>query len=1214
MTVTMNVQITLVPDQSTGNEFPQAATQCQIIAQYSTSTARTFSAAFPNPKAASQMYEWDNVPAGGTVNFIVSLTDPNGWGVGKGQSGVIANVLTDGPYLKVTISIAQQLYPIGPNTTYDHRFKLTYPDLGQDDRMYVWDQTDLAPTATVADLGTGPSGQVLERLHGITLSDDLGILGYGWQASGLNVPPIDDDTSQTELFMMQNIGFKPIANDATWPEAGFMTAPAGYSKGARLLYLRSAQGTPSGAVGTGCFFLDPSGDRRSGYHLRQVTPVTDSSIPTNSPQREFDLATGTSFGRFSVFPTSLAIHSNGYVAAVNSLYNTLQILKLPPQGVPDAQALWAFMPTGSGSGPGRLDAPTLVAIRPDQTILVLEAGNARIQAFSCGGHPVSIAPLDAEPFFWAPLVSHGAGNSNVVYTGMSVDVAGYAYVTSYNGNGYDASDFYLDIYTPTGTHLCAQNGFIAADLAVDLWRNVYTLNFEEMSGWNSQTQPSVSEWVPNTPKPASIATGAPATGASATNATSMIPTSTEQAPMGSAIATWTFSQYNKYWPNGSLPVRIYTSQYGYAGGFVLVGFGGGATSFQVFNLGNSRVAMMAMVTDVNGSSWPNYWNSHYGTSQSSSNGGMMTWNASNSGSYEPHNNANGTGLAAEQTFTLSNLGDGNISLQAVGGAFAGSYLCGMNGGWYPTQWGLGTGSFIGTSGEAAIQMHGDQLPILIITSSGYKLNLPKANLGTINLSGFNMRGCNLSGADLTGVTGWQTTDFTQAVLNKANLDGQDLAGATWNKATFIGSDLRLVKSMQKGAMPGAVFDGANLAGVRLDGADLTGATFRGATLDGAVFEGAHLEGAVFDGATLGKANFERAHMQGTSFNNCDLTSTYFGAGPDFTRSAGVQRTRFIDATVPFTLLGQNWSWLDLSGATITGLPKTIVELIADQALLPDGVDLGGMNLSGASFVGTRMYSANLQGTNLQGAVMAKARLKQAQMHGANLTNATLDSAYLIAEQKAETAGALLAGGANGQGPSDLATILADLEPAKLIGAFMFNTVLDGAHCDGVDFSNAYFLTAAVLGAGQTASALAANMNFAIFNQTKLALTVFDGAQLSAANFSGASLVGASFQDYDGSAVELTPASDVVHTAATVSGADIRGTNFTGANMMGLNMVNAVYSTAPGIFSAGYPTFDGQQVLVAFNFGVTVLGNTTNTTTCPDNTTGPCVLPIPTATS
>jgi len=105
----------------------------------------------------------------------------------------------------------------------------------------------------------------------------------------------------------------------------------------------------------------------------------------------------------------------------------------------------------------------LVAIRPDQTILVLEAENRRIQAFSRGGHPVPAFP-GIEQLYCIPLVSHGPADTNVVYLSMSVDVANYVYILSQRGNGYDAADLNLDVYTPAGEHLFSQQGLVAAGL------------------------------------------------------------------------------------------------------------------------------------------------------------------------------------------------------------------------------------------------------------------------------------------------------------------------------------------------------------------------------------------------------------------------------------------------------------------------------------------------------------------------------------------------------------------------------------------------------------------------------------------------------------------------------------------------------------------------------------------------------------------------------
>jgi hypothetical protein len=222
-------------------------------------------------------------------------------------------------------------------------------------------------------------------------------------------------------------------------------------------------------------------------------------VPIGDPSRRFDLAQGTSWGRFASLPTSLAIHSNGYVVGVDPAYDNLQIVKLAASGTPDAQAPWAHIPLGPGTGPGRLAAPALTCIRPDQTILVLEAGNHRVQAFSRGGHPVPAFAPSPTPY-WFPLVSHAAADVDVVYLSLSVDVAGYAYLLSQNGNGYDPVDFHLDVYTPTGQHLLHQPGLVAAGLDVDLWRNVYTLNFQRIAGSGGRTEPSLSAYLPTTPK------------------------------------------------------------------------------------------------------------------------------------------------------------------------------------------------------------------------------------------------------------------------------------------------------------------------------------------------------------------------------------------------------------------------------------------------------------------------------------------------------------------------------------------------------------------------------------------------------------------------------------------------------------------------------------------------------------------------------------------
>ena len=620
----------------------------------------------------------------------------------------------------------------------------------------------------------------------------------------------------------------------------------------------------------------------------------------------------------------------------------------------------------------------------------------------------------------------------------------------------------------------------------------------------------------------------------------------------SAITSWQFSV------DGVGQVQVFPYSVGYAGGFVLAGFGdGGGTDFAVWNLGDSQIALEVTVRDdPENKDLVLYWNSHEPTRDGQGNiGGMAIWAADDSSEYYPKS------IGPEQTFRLVNLGQSTVSLQATAGAFAGQYLSAVQGGWYPEQWSLGTGSFVSSASPAALRLQGDLLALLTITNSGYRTNLENRDLRGLDLTGADLRQCVLNGASLVGVTSLKGADATGASLRGAHLAGLDLSTAkTWTQADFTGSDLTTIGASPHAHLEGAILDGVNLTGRDLTGAYLSGAKLRGAVLTNTNLTGADLDGADLTGAHLGGTVLHGASLQGTHFDSVDLTTAEFDSSPKFARSSG-PRTTFAQATVPFsTVLAADWTYLDLTGAVITGLPTSIPKLVADHALLPNGLDLQGKNLSGASFVGTRMYEVQLSRADLQGATLRSALLRGAKLVGANLALANLDSAYLIAEQAAE--GGML----------DLDKV----EAAVVTDAYLFNTVLDGAHCDGVDFSGSFFVTAPSLSASQRASAVGASMNFAKFDDAHAVGAVFNGAQLSAASFAGAQLVSASFQDNGTTATQLTPSSDTTHTPASVYKADLRGTNFTGANMDGLDMREATYSTAIRALPAGLPGLLGQE--------------------------------------
>ena len=99
----------------------------------------------------------------------------------------------------------------------------------------------------------------------------------------------------------------------------------------------------------------------------------------------------------------------------------------------------------------------------------------------------------------------------VTYLDIGVEMQGFIYVLSYIGEGRQVSDYKLDLYEPTGKWLSqtpdtqkdpAATGVNGGRLVVDMWRRLYTLNFEKFLGPGDRTEPSISTWNPTTPNTA----------------------------------------------------------------------------------------------------------------------------------------------------------------------------------------------------------------------------------------------------------------------------------------------------------------------------------------------------------------------------------------------------------------------------------------------------------------------------------------------------------------------------------------------------------------------------------------------------------------------------------------------------------------------------------------------------------------------------------------
>lgn len=339
---------------------------------------------------------------------------------------------------------------------------------------------------TVHSLSGSNLGHALGAVVGVTLNQDGLRLGYTWQASGQGLPL----TAGGPPYPGQAFTFQDVSAGAD-PEAGLKFVPAAFPTRPLLVY------DLYGAAGAGAytFYIDP---RDAQYHVRRV----DLSRPG-----PFDLGTGESYGRFTQQIDAAAVHPNGYLVGINQRNAKIEVLPLLKVPVPDAEAPLANLYSGSGSRPGLVQNPAGVTVTAEGVVLVLENATptspARVQAMDYMANPVNAFGRGTRAQL--PLRDEGGP---VTHLDIAAEVGGHFYVLKYLGEGRTVADYRLDIHAPDGTWLSQTVAVNAGKLAVSLWREMFTLDFDAFEGPGGRTEPSVSQWIPSTPQ------GAPSPAAS----------------------------------------------------------------------------------------------------------------------------------------------------------------------------------------------------------------------------------------------------------------------------------------------------------------------------------------------------------------------------------------------------------------------------------------------------------------------------------------------------------------------------------------------------------------------------------------------------------------------------------------------------------------------------------------------------------------------------
>ncbi|MEM0954841.1 MAG: hypothetical protein AAGI24_11940 [Pseudomonadota bacterium] len=388
-----------------------------------------------------------------------------------------------GDGLTLECTIQEQLVTLTSSTQYQHKQKLVLSDATGNGRR-EW-EAGPAPQAALGNLSSGLSDGEVSALGGSALLQRNGQFAYLWRSAASDLVSCSTDFGSEQLWSLQTVSL------TSNPSLGFHRAGDSGLPCAQVAPPAVAFDLLGSTSGRGNHFMvssetDSNGDTH--YYARRVSAAPDA-VP--------DFFNDDIVGEFPLPCTSLAVHPAGYLLGVNSIRDKLMVLPLPRDESARIARDIAPMATvygGSGSLPGLLGSPSAVRASVRGQIYVLESQNRRIQVFDVHGQP-SRNVLSGNAF----QISLEPTGKDVTLLDIGVDAEDFVFLLGYRNNGLAASDYVLDIYDASGSFLSRTEGLNAGSMTVDLWRNIYSLNFEKLLLDDGRAEPSISLWIPFTP-------------------------------------------------------------------------------------------------------------------------------------------------------------------------------------------------------------------------------------------------------------------------------------------------------------------------------------------------------------------------------------------------------------------------------------------------------------------------------------------------------------------------------------------------------------------------------------------------------------------------------------------------------------------------------------------------------------------------------------------
>jgi uncharacterized protein YjbI with pentapeptide repeats len=359
--------------------------------------------------------------------------------------------------------------------------------------------------------------------------------------------------------------------------------------------------------------------------------------------------------------------------------------------------------------------------------------------------------------------------------------------------------------------------------------------------------------------------------------------------------------------------------------------------------------------------------------------------------------------------------------------------------------------------------------------------------------------------------------------------------------------------------------------------------------------------ALLNNCTMVKTDLSGSNLSGAKLDEVNLTGVVIGTSlpkfctnPDQAPSATDRRTTFFKATLNQSLLGLQFSKLDLSGATLKFEPQVYTDkhfitakhsiltglnennlnkaklqyAVFDYAVL-NSVDLSGADLTSASFQFASLHHADLSGATLKGAKFNGAQLGSLsqlftlpagfETHlktgtvDADLKNqflhngVTLSDAATVSSVAADRVWQVTDSGhatytIRLEGDPPVLTVYNPGVAATLADAYMPDADLSQANLYGVVATGAQFY-------GAAAKVEQAILEKVEFNNANLSTANFTQAQMRGANLSSSHLFNAKFNK-----AILSPTADGV--AVNLAKANLQGADFTDAQLFDAILTNA----------------------------------------------------------